>query len=224
MADWQGKKIKSQATLGERLVRLRQEKGLSIKEVAEALGIQANYLDYLEKGEYDKLPGEVYVKSFLKKYAEFLKINPEMVMVLYRQEKKIVEKVTKKPQKQEVPKTVITPKTIRLFLIGLGIFAILLYLVGQIEQIFTPPQLELYSPQDNITVEDSFITVSGKTEPEVDIYINGQTILADPEGNFSKEVDLQEGVNIIQISVAKERSRENVLERKVLYKKDGNNN
>jgi len=146
MADWQGKKIKSQATLGERLVRLRQEKGLSIKEVAEALGIQANYLDYLEKGEYDKLPGEVYVKSFLKKYAEFLKINPEMVMVLYRQEKKIVEKVTKKPQKQEVPKTVITPKTIRLFLIGLGIFAILLYLVGQIEQIFTPPQLELLFP------------------------------------------------------------------------------
>lgn len=225
MTKFNGKEVFGSITLGERLSRLRQENKYSLEEVADHLGIEVHYLESLEKGQYQQLPGEVYIKSFLKKYADFLQVNRQMVMNLYAKERQIVAQVQKSPSPDSVTKDVITPKRIRYSLIALVVIACLIYLGFQIKMIFAPPSLIISSPSDNLITNQASITVEGQTEPEASITINDQAVLADPEGNFSKSIDLQEGVNTITISVSKERSQAEVITRQVLYKlDDGDNN
>lgn len=225
MRDFSGKKIIGSFTLGERLARLRQEGGFSVEEIEKKLGIQKNYLVALEKSKYQKLPGEVYTINFLKKYAQFLQVNPEMVLSLYRQEHQIFSLVKKEKKPTKAVRSIITPLSIRYAIIIIITIGLLLYLGLQIKTIFAPPNLTIDSPPDNLVTNQSSIKVSGKTEPEVQITINGQPVLADLNGNFSKTVDLQEGVNTIKIAVSKEKSQTRIITRQILYKKeDGNDN
>jgi hypothetical protein len=50
-------------------------------------------LNFLENGEYEKLPADVYVRSFLKSYTSLLKINSEEAEALFKKEKNIGEKL-----------------------------------------------------------------------------------------------------------------------------------
>jgi len=61
----------------------------------------------------------------------------------------------------------------------------------------TPPLLSLDSPSDGLTTEASTVTVSGTTEPEVDLTVNGVKIAVEPDGQFSCMIALAEGVNTI---------------------------
>jgi len=219
MRDFSGKKLSGSFTLGERLARLRQESNFSLEEIEEKLGIQKKYLEALEKSEYDRLPGEVYIIGFLKKYAEFLQVNPEMVTSLYYKEHPILASVKKKEQPSQAKPSLITPFSIRYAIIIIIAIGLLLYLGLQIKSIFAPPDLSIESPPDNLITNQSTVTVSGKTEPEAEITINGQLVLADLNGHFSKTVDLQEGVNTIKVSVTKEKSQSQTATRQILYKK-----
>lgn len=61
--------------IGEILRREREQQKLTIQDVEQATSIRALYIEALEQGEYDKLPGEVYAKGFIKNYANFLSLN-----------------------------------------------------------------------------------------------------------------------------------------------------
>lgn len=64
-----------QHSLGNRLLQARERKGLSLSDVSEQLRIRKVYLESLEKGEWDELPEETYVRGFLKQYARLLNLD-----------------------------------------------------------------------------------------------------------------------------------------------------
>jgi cytoskeletal protein RodZ len=61
--------------IGEVLERRRLERGLSLEEVEEATRIRTRYLEGLEREDYSFLPDEVYVRGFLKTYADYLGLD-----------------------------------------------------------------------------------------------------------------------------------------------------
>ena len=65
------------AAIGLLLRETREAKGLTLNDVEQATRIQSRYLEALEDEEYDRLPGEVYVRGFLRNYARFLGIDLE---------------------------------------------------------------------------------------------------------------------------------------------------
>jgi cytoskeletal protein RodZ len=67
-------------TLRERRMALK----IDVHEVEEATKIRAKYLRALENEEYDLLPGNSYVKSFLRTYAEYLGLDPRQLVDDYR--------------------------------------------------------------------------------------------------------------------------------------------
>lgn len=69
--------------LGELLKEARQQKGLSLEQVEEATRIRRKYLQALEEENFGVLPAEVYVKGFLRNYAQYLDLDVEEVMALY---------------------------------------------------------------------------------------------------------------------------------------------
>jgi cytoskeleton protein RodZ len=67
-------------SIGERLEEARKRKGISIREAAEATKIRGEYLHKFESNQYDiKLP-EIYVRGFLRTYANYLKLPGEKII------------------------------------------------------------------------------------------------------------------------------------------------
>src|SRR6476661_7295898 len=56
-------------TVGQRLRVAREEKGLSLEDVAAQTRIPQRHLESLESAEWDKLPAPTYTVGFAKNYA-----------------------------------------------------------------------------------------------------------------------------------------------------------
>ena len=64
-------------SLGTSLRKLRESKKLSLRNVEDKLHIRRAYLEAIEKGEYEAIPSEIYVRGFLRSYARFLGVSSE---------------------------------------------------------------------------------------------------------------------------------------------------
>ncbi|OGC90849.1 MAG: hypothetical protein A2W25_13020 [candidate division Zixibacteria bacterium RBG_16_53_22] len=62
-------------SLGDKLRTTRESKGLTIDQVAAITKLNPHFIEALEEGRWDLLPGRVYLKSFAKIYAEALGID-----------------------------------------------------------------------------------------------------------------------------------------------------
>ena len=70
-------------TAGDILQQERQRLGLNEKEVADQLHITIHYVKALESNSYEKLPGAVFAKGYLKSYALLLGLDFEDLMSRY---------------------------------------------------------------------------------------------------------------------------------------------
>lgn len=92
-------------TVGELLRDEREKKGLSIKEIENAISIRTIYINAIEEGNYKLVPGEVYLKGFIRNYANYLGLNGQEMVDLYRQSQVPIPEVTLDvaPDKVEAP-------------------------------------------------------------------------------------------------------------------------
>lgn len=72
--------------LGEQLKHARLDKNLSLDEVQTVTKIQKRYLEAIENGGFDKLPGSFYTKAFIKSYAEAVGLNYDSLMEQFEHE------------------------------------------------------------------------------------------------------------------------------------------
>jgi cytoskeletal protein RodZ len=72
-------------TLGEKLRQAREERGISISEVAEQTRISAMYLELIENDDYRTLPGGIFNKGFVKSYAKYVGLDEQEALQDYAQ-------------------------------------------------------------------------------------------------------------------------------------------
>lgn len=216
------KEITGSQTLGDKLRLAREEEGLTLAVVEKATKIRKEYLDYLENSLYEKLPGEVYLRNFIITYATFLKLSPKKAIALFEKENKIYQKITPVEKHPQNGKNVVAthpffnPQFLRHSLVVLIIFAVLFYLGLEINKIIAPPYLVVETPsEENLITSEHSLNISGETEKESKIMINGQEILADQNGHFQTTVDLKEGINVLKISAVKKLSKETVVYKRI---------
>jgi cytoskeletal protein RodZ len=65
------------ASFGENLKRERELRGVSLRDVAEGTKISLRFLDAIEKGRVDLLPGGLFPRAFVRQYARFLGLDAE---------------------------------------------------------------------------------------------------------------------------------------------------
>lgn len=70
--------------LGQMLKKARLEQGISLEQLQETTKIRKRYLECIEVGDYKALPGNFYVRAFIKSYAEAVGLDPAEVLSLYR--------------------------------------------------------------------------------------------------------------------------------------------
>jgi cytoskeletal protein RodZ len=68
---------------GLHLKHERELRGVSLKEIAESTRIHIRYLEALESNEFDNMPGEVFVKGYIRSYARVIGFDAEEMLNAY---------------------------------------------------------------------------------------------------------------------------------------------
>lgn len=77
--------------LGYHLRSTREKLGISIEELSEATRIEVEYLDAIERGEFEALPGPVYIRSYLRTYSIYVNLDPRKVIKIYQENKQTTD-------------------------------------------------------------------------------------------------------------------------------------
>jgi cytoskeletal protein RodZ len=70
-------------TLGEDLKRRREERGISLSDIAEATRIGTRFLRAIETDKYSVLPGGIFTRSFIRAYAREVGMSEEEAVSRY---------------------------------------------------------------------------------------------------------------------------------------------
>lgn len=71
--------------IGEWLQRERTQREVSLEWIREETKISFRYLQALEQGDFDCLPGEPYVKGFIRSYARAVGCDPDPIVQRYKE-------------------------------------------------------------------------------------------------------------------------------------------
>ena len=105
-------------SLGNYLRQERERQQVSLPAMAAATKIQLKFLEALERDAYDQLPAPPFVVGFLRAYAQYIAIDPEIVLTAYRS-------LHRAPEPPEIARRLVpirTPSPQRGQLIRLGVF------------------------------------------------------------------------------------------------------
>ena len=214
--------------IAEHLRNAREEKKIKLKDAARKININLKYLKAIEKGDFDKLPQGTYGKSFIKEYSIFLGIDYNNLIRIYTKtldkNQHFTNQNLKKTKKNELfSRQVIKshnfiniPKILKSAIIIIIVLLCFIYLGICLKNIIFPPEIQIIEPKNNLIINASFINIIGLTEPGAEITINGEHILNNDEGWFTKKINLKNGINTITITAKKKYSRENIIKRQIL--------
>jgi cytoskeletal protein RodZ len=73
----------SKSGFGEHLKREREMRGVSLEEIAGATRISTRFLEALEREAWDRLPGGVFNRGFVRTVARFLGLEEESLLAEY---------------------------------------------------------------------------------------------------------------------------------------------
>jgi len=65
---------------GAALTAARQAQNLSVADVARQLKLSVSQIEALEAGAFEKLPGPIFVRGFIRNYARLLKLDPKKML------------------------------------------------------------------------------------------------------------------------------------------------
>lgn len=211
------KKVETLA-LGERLKKMRADRCMTIADVSRAIGIQMRYINALEEGKYDMLPADVYVRGFLKSYAHYFGASPDPFVLLYERERGIEQTLRSQSSnplkglegRARLPIFVITPKILTMVIAVLICLGSAGYVYVKFRDFVSEPRLTIMDPVNGSRVSESSVLVRGISERDSRVFINGEPVLVDENGNFSEFVSLHLGANDITVSASNRFSKKTV--------------
>jgi transcriptional regulator with XRE-family HTH domain len=217
--------LNKEETLGEKLRSLRKHKNFSLREVSEAIKVQKKFLEALETDHYESLPEPLYTKNYLKKYTTFLGGDEKYFLSLFEESCRACDLIA--PHRLPIKKTrasaFFSAHRLWQFITGLiFIAALMTYLGWQINTLLSPPKIEIFEPQDNISVDNAIITVKGQVKKEAEISVDGNRVLPNLQGEFETTVTLERGLNIITIEAKTRHSKTATIYRRVVLNQETN--
>jgi cytoskeletal protein RodZ len=91
-------------SIGQYLRRHREGRAMSMEEASRATRIPVASLERLENDHFDDLPGEVFVRGFMKSYARALHLSADEVLARYTSSRRVAT-VTPLPMTSPIQKT-----------------------------------------------------------------------------------------------------------------------
>lgn len=206
-------------TIGQILRAEREFHNLTLAELAHRTRIRLEYLQALEADDYTKLPASTFVKGYIRTYGELFSFNYQPLIAMLRRDYResaqgaLVPRDFIKPVLKK--KSFWTPLTYLLFGLATVFGVLLLYIGFQWWQLQQPPDLFLFSPEEDAQVAAQ-VVVQGQTEPDAIVTVNNQPVSLQPDGQFQTELSLvREGLNTITVEATDRRGQSRLVQRTV---------
>ena len=214
--------------LGDILREAREARDIELARAERETKIRTRYLQALEDGSYDELPGAVYTRGFLRNYARYLGLDAEELLRLYRREAgepelvrpAVVAPVTAPRARRAL---VITPSAILAVFLTVLVGGFFAYLIYQFVTFARVPELVITDPARDVpSYREMEYTLRGETEPNSRISVDGlrenPETEADDEGRFEVVVNLVPGANVITIVASDPRTgRDSEPQERTIY-------
>ena len=65
---------------GSRMRQVREQRGISLRQIAEATKISVSALEALERNDISRLPGGIFSRAFVRSYAAEIGVDPEQTV------------------------------------------------------------------------------------------------------------------------------------------------
>jgi cytoskeleton protein RodZ len=143
--------------VGKILKKAREESGKDLKTISQILKIRYDYLNAIEEGDFKQLPEEVYIKGYIRVYAEFLHIDPETALQAYAKQKS--------PSKDEKKEIAVTTSDCNNKFKSKHVIILLLLLFFGLILIFIFPSSKEKSESSQTSVKTKNIILPPKINP-----------------------------------------------------------
>lgn len=186
------------------------------EKLAQITGISERYIWAIQNVELEKLPPAPYVRGYIKKIAEVLRLNHDEIWDLYKKEmsNKTSGKYDTLPENRFAIRQLSRKQ---MFALVLGII-FLFYLIFNIGRLLGKPNLVISNPQQSIiTTSENHMLLTGTLAQRDKLTINGEEVFIDTSGSFAKDFPLQMGLNVIEFKAQRFLGREASATRQVLY-------
>ncbi len=175
--------------LGLKLQQARQEKNISLDELQEVTKIQKRYLEAIENGEYEKLPGQFYARAFIKTYAEAVGLNPDELFESFPSDTpKSAEPVTETLQRPQKTSSKLTDSTKFSSYFSKAVLVIAAIFVIAIVWFLLQSGGNTEKPEATESGESSVKVEKGNTNPEKD------SLVVEEEKNEKTKKDITKKV------------------------------
>jgi len=198
--------------ISETLEELLNDRRVSIDKLADATDVPKRFIVSLINGESDQLPARPYVRGYLFKIAEALKVDPQILWQSYRASANL----STSGNKDMLPSNRFAFKKIRTNrLVGFLIAVVILSFLGvRFNDILGRPTLDVDLPE---STSQETITVSGAVLPRDSLTLNDEVIYPNEEGLFEKRVQLEPGLNTLEFQIKRYLGKETTIVKQVFY-------
>jgi len=185
-------------SIGETLREARDAKGVTVKQVSQDINISREFLTALEEENFDIFPAETYLLGFLRNYSEYLGLDTEKTITLYKNYKiseepaPIAELVGPQRSVPEIPVRLIVMILI-LALLGVGgFFGVTALLKDRPSKVVEVPvhkavqyRLDESEAQWNLLTGDEILISYEKGELHMAVTVEASRLVIQPVGGGS---------------------------------------
>ncbi len=202
-------------TIGKVLQEQRVKKKYSREKLEGQTKIKKEFIESIEKEEWEKLPDYPVVAGFVKSIASTLSYNQKQAMALLRRDYP-PKSLSINPKPDVGKRFRWSPRMT--FVTGIVLVTIIFlgYLGFQYVGFISPPELKLIDPQDGETVNQKTLIVRGFTNPQAVVTVNNQTVIVEESGKFMTEVEIFEGTKEILVKAVSRSGKETIVRRNIV--------
>jgi hypothetical protein len=196
-----------------RLTAARARKGVDIQRAERDTKIRARHLDALERGDPGDLPAAIYTTGFLRTYASYLDLDPDLAVEQWRRElggaRRRAAIAMPRPMNARGRQLALTPSVAWAALLAAGVAAFAVYLGVQLLRYARPPALVVTAPPTGVLTLDGAATsyvLRGTSIAGAAISISTPgrerpyRAVAQSDATWAAQVDLRRGPNQFDIS------------------------
>ena len=202
-------------SVGSTLQRARAAAGQTVTDCARQIGVPERYLRALEGEDVGALPGLIYEKHFIVRYARLLGLSPTPLVLSWaelRSDLSATDQFVRRVSWRDLKSG---PTFWRRFGAAVIVVALAAYLGTALFTMAAPPKLEVSQPTPGAVVTSADMVIAGVAAADATLSVNGQLVVANRDGSFSVPVTLGPGPNSIRIVAEKRYGRPSVVERQV---------
>ena len=185
----------------EYVQRQRLAMHYSLAEIAERLEVREEHLQLLEEEGLNRILPEVYVYSILKKYCNFLHLDYEKALKLYKNEVTTIKLPGENDSLTSFKENIARKINLnyRKLIIGFLLAVVLFFGAYQLDMLIGKPGLIVKDLTENMQVSEPFINITGQVARTQKLLFNGQEILLDNGRDFQVDnYNLTNGWNTLK--------------------------